>query len=318
MRVVFLGTPEFAVPSLRALIASPWEVCAVFTQPDRPSGRGHKSHSPPVKALAENAGIPIYQPEKIRHEANRVLFESLHPDFVVVAAYGQILPGWLLNSAGIAPVNVHASLLPRYRGAAPVAWAILRGETITGVTTMFMDEHLDTGGMLLKREVAIPEDMTGGELSKILAELGSEILLPTLSGLSDGSIKPESQDDTQATWAPRLIKAQAGISWENAAKDLHNQIRALNPWPLAYSSFQGNRLQIMRSRVCTTHSEAMGQPGTFIDRTDGGMLIACGRQTVLEVLEVNSASKRPVSGREFAVGARLHFGSPAFDPAPSV
>src|SRR5512136_1488330 len=164
MRVVFLGTPEFAVPSLRALITSQWEVCAVFTQPDRPSGRGHKSHPPPIKTLAEGAGLAVYQPEKIRDEANRAIFESLRPDFVVVAAYGQILPGWLLDSARVAPVNVHASLLPRYRGAAPIAWAVLNGDSATGATIMLMAEELDAGAICMQQEIPIEPSQTAGEL----------------------------------------------------------------------------------------------------------------------------------------------------------
>jgi methionyl-tRNA formyltransferase len=314
MRVVFLGTPEFAVPSLRALIESSYQVSAVFTQPDRPSGRGQQPHPPPIKLAALASGIPVYQPEKVRSEEHRRLLEKLLPDFIVVVAYGQILPGWLLKAARVAPVNVHASLLPKYRGAAPVVWALLKGEVITGVTTMLMDEHLDTGPILLKRELEIPPAMTAGELADRLSHLGADLLIPTLDGLSSGAIRPVAQDDAQASWAPRIAKEQARISWEAKAIEIHNMIRAFHPRPLAYAEHRGRRVQILRSRTVGAHDSKGHLPGTFLGKTDLGMLVQCGWDTVLEVLELQTESRRPISGREFANGARLSGAMLLFSP----
>ena len=317
MRIVFLGTPEFAVPSLRVLLASAHEICAVFSQPDRPAGRGHRLHSPPVKVLAQDAGVPVYQPEKIRDERNRPLFEAFNPDFIVVVAYGQILPLWLLRSARVAPINVHASLLPQYRGAAPVIWAILRGESVTGVTTMLMDEQLDTGDILLMRQVPIPENMTGGELAGNLAQIGAEMLVPSIEGLSEGSVTPVPQDHTRASWAPRLTKDQAWISWDRNASEIHNQIRALNPRLFACATYQGQRLQVLRSRVSFASGESALLPGTVRGRTAEGLLVECADGTILEILEVRPPNRRAVSGCEFAVGARLKTGSRPFSPLES-
>jgi len=317
MRVVFLGTPEFAVPSLQALLASRYQVCAVVTQPDRASGRGQRPHPPSIKRIAEQAGIAVHQPEKIRDEKNRTLLELLAPDFIVVVAYGQILPGWLLRMARIAPVNVHASLLPRYRGAAPVIWAILNGETITGVTTMLMDEHLDTGDILMARECPIDENLTGGELAGALAQIGADMLVPTLDGLALGTIVPLPQDHNRASWAPRLTKGQAWITWESDAREIHNQIRGLNPWPVARTNFQAQGAQVLRSQICAGLPDSACPPGTFLGRTHDGMLVQCAHGSVIEILEIQLANRRPISGREFSVGARLEQGIRVFASSPA-
>ncbi len=306
MRVVFLGTPEFAVPSLRALLdCRTYEVCAVFTQPDRPAGRGHRMQASPVKQVALAEGIPVYQPEKVKSEENRAIIEKLQPDFLVVVAFGQILPGWLLRSAKVAPVNVHGSLLPKYRGAAPVAWALLNGDAVTGVTTMLMDEHLDTGPMLLKSELPIPETMTAGELSSALSLAGAELLIPTLEGLRMGTLKPVVQDDGAATLAPRISKEMAKIAWDRTAREIHNQVRAFNPWPLAFTCFRGGRVQILRSMPEKAVVNDPGPPGTFLAATRSGIRVSCGAGTVLEVIELKPEGRGSVSGREFASGARL-------------
>lgn len=317
MRVVFLGTPEFAVPSLRALLASRHEVCAVVTQPDRASGRGQRPQPPPVKQVAVQAGVPVHQPAKIRDEENRALLERLEPDFFVVVAYGQILPGWLLKIARIAPVNVHASLLPKYRGAAPVIWAILRGETTTGVTTMLMAEQLDTGDILMVRECPIDENVTGGELAARLASIGAGMLVPTLEGLALGTTVPLAQDHDQASWAPRLTKEQAWIAWENDARTIHNHIRGLNPWPVARTNFQGQAVQVLCSQVRPDVAGEGFPPGTFLGRTQRGMLVQCGQGGIIEVLEVKLANRRRVSGMEFSVGARLEQGTRVFVSTPA-
>jgi methionyl-tRNA formyltransferase len=304
MRAVFLGTSDFAVPSLRALIAGNYEVCAVFTQPDRPAGRGQKIQMSSVKRYALELGLEIFQPERIRGEENRTIFQKLKPDFIVVAAYGQILPAWLLDSASIAPVNIHGSLLPHYRGAAPVAWAILNGDPVTGVTTMLMDQNLDTGAILLKREVLLDQTITGGELSEKLAQIGAEMLLPTLDGLRNKSIAPLLQNDAEASWAPKITKEIARISWNKTAREIHNLVRALNPWPVAAAEHKGQNLRIFRTLPDSEHEEEMA-PGTFLGLTESGMRIQCGKGTVLEVKEVQMPGKACISGRAFAAGARV-------------
>jgi methionyl-tRNA formyltransferase len=313
MRVVFMGTPEFALPPLRALLASGYSISAVLTQPDRPSGRGLKLAVPPVKALALSEGIPVHQPVKIRSEENRALMESLSPDFLVVAAYGQILPGWLLAVPRIAPVNIHASLLPRYRGAAPIAHAILAGDSITGVTTMWMEERLDSGPILLQREVPIPPEITCGELESTLAETGAELLLPTLDGLREGTLTPRAQNPELASFAPKLTKEMAAVDWRCAASRIHNAIRAFNPWPIAYTDFEGEKLQILRS---LPHEQVGGSkeypPGTFLGCSSRGAIVACGEGTSLELTEVQLPGKRRICGKEFANGARLEPGQPLF------
>ncbi len=317
MRVVFLGTPEFAVPSLQALLASRYQVCAVVTQPDRAAGRGQKPQPPPIKQIAEQAGISVYQPERIRDEKNRGFLELLTPDFIVVVAYGQILPGWLLKMARIAPVNVHASLLPKYRGAAPVVWAILHGETKTGVTTMLMEETLDTGAVLMVREYPIDVNMTGGELAGVLARMGADLLVPTLDGLSNGTLLPLPQDHSLASYAPRLTKGQSWITWENEAVLIHNHIRSLNPWPSARTNFQSECVQVLRSQVHAGASVSHSPAGTFLGRTANGMLVQCGQGSVIEIMEVKPPNRRPISGREFSVGARLEQGTRIFVSNPA-
>jgi len=311
MRVIFMGTPEFAVPSLRTLIASSYDVVAAFTQPDRPSGRGHKPQAPPVKNLALAHNIPVYQPEKVRTEDHRSLLQQLAPDFIVVVAYGQILPAWLLKTPRIAPVNIHGSLLPKYRGAAPIIWALLNGEPVTGITTMLMDEHIDTGPILLKREFPIADTMTAGDLGDHMARLGADMLIPTLGGLQNGSIKPETQDSLQASWAPRISKEQAEIIWNRSAREIHNQIRAFHPWPLAFTEHQGQRIQLLRSRFAGAPELRMHEPGTFLSKTGEGILVQCG-DAAIEILELRPANRRAISGREFANGARFSPGSLIF------
>ncbi len=341
MRVIFLGTPEFAVPSLRALIDSSCEVCAAFTQPDRPAGRSQIPRPPAVKSFAASAGIPVFQPEKIRTPENKPLLESFKPDFIVVVAYGQILPKWLLDLPRLGCVNVHGSLLPRYRGAAPVAWAILNGDAVTGITTMRMDEQLDTGPMLLKREVSISDTMTSGQLAEVLAGVGAELLIPTLEGLRDGTVKAVEQDNALATVAPRITKEMARIDWGRDARAIHNQIRGLNPWPLAYTECRGERIQILHSsppekdeeksdparsagvlarnsigpteiRGGSMRSSVAYVPGTFLGLTGRGLHVVCGSGTALEILELQPAGKKRMSGRDFANGIRIKPGEILF------
>jgi len=305
-RVVFLGTPEFAVPALQKLFDYSYDICGVFTQPDRPSGRGQKLQPSPVKMFSQAHGIPVYQPEKIRLEENRPAFDGLRPDFIVVAAYGQILPGWLLRSARFAPINIHASLLPYYRGAAPIAWSIINGDAITGVTTMIMHEKLDSGPMLMQQEVPVSLTVTAGELSTDLSEIGADLLIRTLDAYE--SLKPIVQDESKVTWAPRITKEMARISWEKPALELHNRIRGMNPWPVAYCDFRGGRLQIWRSIPEAESLSSAGIPGTFLGISQDAVRVQCGQGTVLNLKEVQMPAKSRVTGLEFASGARLHVG----------
>jgi len=306
MRVVFLGTPEFAVPTLRQLLDNSYDVCGVFTQPDRPAGRGHKLHPGPVKTLALMRDIPVFQPEKIRLEENRGIFEALQPDFIVVVAYGQILPGWLLNSARLASINIHASLLPRYRGAAPMPWAIMNGETVTGVSTMIMHEKLDSGPILMQQSFPLPPQMTAGELSNALSEMGAHLLIQTLSKFRRNELAPIAQDEGLVTWAPRITKEISRISLEKPAHEIHNLVRGLNPWPVAYCEFHGVRLHIWRSQL---EEETAGDvPGTILGFSGDAMLVQCGKRTVLGLQEVQMPGKSRITGRQFANGSRLHAG----------
>jgi len=305
MRVVFLGTPEFAIPSLEALLRGAYEICAVITQPDRPAGRGQKPLAPVIKRIALEAGIPVFQPEKIRSPENRPVIESLRSDFIVVVAYGQILPVWLLQLPRFGCINVHGSLLPRYRGAAPVAWAVLNGDATTGVTTMLMDEHLDTGPILLKREAEITATMTSGELASRLAVVGAELLMLSLEGLQTGTLQPTPQIDACSSLAPRITKEMTPILWKRDAWSIHNQIRGLNPWPIAHTQCHGQTLQILMSRPPTPSRIPDMEPGTFWGSTERGIKVMCGEGSVLEILDVQPPGKRRMSARDYANGARL-------------
>jgi methionyl-tRNA formyltransferase len=308
MRILFLGTPSFAVPSLQILLDHSYEICAVFTQPDRPSGRGQKLQPGPVKALAQAHGIPVFQPDRIRNEENRSIIEAIRPDFVVVTAYGQILPAWLLKAARVMAINVHASLLPQYRGAAPIPWSILNGDAATGITTMVVQETLDSGAILLQQEIPIPLAMTAGELSEVLSEAGAELLIQTLDGLQENAINPVDQDESKISWAPRITKDMAAISWEKCALDIHNQIRAMNPWPVALTVFRNERLHLLRSMPVNLPASAPAPPGALLGLSQRGFQVQCGEGTVLEILEVQRPAKGRINGREFASGARLRVG----------
>jgi methionyl-tRNA formyltransferase len=312
MRVVFLGTPMFAVPAFQMLLKHSYDICGVFTQPDKPSGRGKKLQPGPIKVLAQEQGIPVFQPVKLRGDENRHIIEGLRPDFIVVAAYGQILPGWMLRAAQIAPLNIHASLLPKYRGAAPVAWPILNGETVTGVTIMLVHEELDAGAILLQKEVSIGCSTTTGELTAELSEVGAKLLIKTMEELHKGTIKPIPQDATRVSWAPRITKDMAEISWQKKALEIHNRIRGMNPWPVAFCRFRGENLRIWRSLPAESSSIPSAGPGTFLGPSADGIYVQCGEGTVLELLELQLPAKGRVTGREFANGARLGMGQVIF------
>lgn len=305
-----MGTPEFAVPSLARLIGDGHQVAAVFTQPDKPAGRGRVVHAPPVKSFALEHAIPVHQPAKIKtNEQVREVFESICPDACVVAAYGKILPGWLLAIPRLGCINVHASLLPRYRGAAPINWAIANGERETGVTIMQMDAGMDTGPMLAKRATDIGVDETAPDLAARLAQLGAELLSETLPRIERGVIKPIAQDDSEATYAPMLKREDGLIDWRMTAREIANRVRAFQPWPGSYTEFREKRLTIWRARAEPTTSTEAAEPGTILTIDKTGIVVACADSTALRIEEVQIEGKRRVTAREFANGARLSPGN---------
>ena len=305
MRVVFMGTPEFAVPSLKALLDAGYGVVGVFTQPDRPVGRGHKLAACPVKKLAVERGVPVYQFERLRNEEGLACLRALAPDIVVTAAFGQILSQALLDVPKMGTVNVHASLLPAYRGAAPINWCILNGETRTGVTTMLTDAGVDTGAMLLRRETDIGETETAAELSVRLSQLGAELLIETLKGYIAGEIAPTPQDERLASRQPMLKKEMGLIDWTRSAKEIACQARGLDPWPSAYTDYAGGTLKIYRARPAVGE----GEPGTVLrSSAKEGLFVACG-EGALEVLEMQAPGGKRMSARAYLAGKKIEPGT---------
>jgi methionyl-tRNA formyltransferase len=297
MRLVFLGTPAFAVPTLHAIARARHEVALVVTQPDRPRGRGQQPALPPVKETALRLGIPVFQPERIRRPEAVEPLRAIGAEAMVVVGYGQIIPQSVIDLAPLGIINVHASLLPKYRGAGPVQWAIINGETRTGVTTMRIDAGLDTGDMLLKAETAIDPEETSIELGKRLAVLGADLLVETLARLPE--IVAEKQDSSQATLAPLLKKEDGIIDWSRPAASIHNRIRGLQPWPGAQTTFRGAPLHIWRSRVVEGPAAA---PGTIVAVRP--LTIACGTGA-LELLEVQQEGRKRIPAADFANGQRI-------------
>ena len=305
MRIVFMGTPEFAVPSLKALLDAGHGVVGVFTQPDRPVGRGHKLAACPVKKLALERGVPVYQFERLRNEEGLACLRALAPDIVVTAAFGQILSQALLDVPKMGTVNVHASLLPAYRGAAPINWCILNGETRTGVTTMLTDAGVDTGAMLLRRETDIGETETAAELSVRLSQLGAELLIETLKGYIAGEIAPTPQDERLASRQPMLKKEMGVIDWTRSAREISCQARGLDPWPSAYTDCLGGTLKIYRARPAMGE----GKPGTVLrSSAKEGLFVACG-EGALEVLEMQAPGGKRMSARAYLAGKKIEPGT---------
>lgn len=273
MRVVFMGTPEFAVPVLDALIERE-EVIAVFTQPDRPAGRGKKMTPPPVKRRAVAAGIPVHQPERLRDEASIAELSNLAPDLIVVVAYGQILPKAVLDLPVHGCINVHASLLPRLRGAAPINYAILEGHDVAGVTTMYMDEGLDTGDMLVKRQMEVPPTMTAGELHDALMPLGADALIETIERIEEGTLIRLPQEEEASTYAPMLSREMARIDFQQTAEAIDRKIRGLYPWPMAWAKRDGVRVKIHSATPVAIEHDS--KPGTILTIDDAAIRVACG------------------------------------------
>jgi len=299
LSIIFFGTPEFAVPSLEALINSGERVSLVVTQTDKLKGRGHKLSVPPVKTAALEAGIKVVQPRSLINDSLIDDLRSLEPDFIAVTAYGKLLPTAILQMPKNGCINVHASLLPKYRGAAPVAWAIRRGEERTGVTTMLMDEGLDTGPILLQKEVNILREDTAGSLSITLAHSGATLLIETLIGIRNGSVTPKVQSG-EASYAPPLRKEDGLIDWSGNAEEIRNFVRAMQPWPAAYCMLEGERVTILRAEAL----EGSGLPGSVIRTTKSELLVGTGKG-LLSVLELQPAGKRAMPASAFLLGRRI-------------
>ena len=300
MNLVFCGTPQFAVPTLAALAAAGHSIPLVVSQPDRPAGRGMQIAPTPVKARAAELGLAVTQPDKIKANAEfRTQLEALKPDAIVVVAYGRILPKWMLDLPRYGCINAHASLLPKYRGAAPIQWAIANGETVTGVTTMKIDEGLDTGDMLLRRELAIPPDDTSLTLSPRLAQLAADLTVETLAALEHTGITPQPQDNAAATLAPLIKKEDGRADFSRPAREIHNRLRGFQPWPGVFTRFRGKTLNFWKTSLLDSRSLAPGEIRVEAD----SLLIGCGGST-LAVSELHPEGKKRMSAREFINGYR--------------
>ncbi len=305
-KIVFMGTPDFAVPSLRALIEGGVDLLLVVTQPNRPRGRGRTSVPTPVKVLAEENGIEVVQPERVSDPVFLGRMRALSPDLVVVAAFGQFLPKELLNIPPMGCVNVHASILPKYRGAAPANWAILMGEKVTGVTTILLDEGMDTGDMLLVNETAIGGEETAGELIERLAGIGAEVLMETISGLEDGTITPVPQDHEKKTLAPLLKKEDGRIDWGRTPGEIKNHVRGMIPWPGAFTTLRGENLKVFR--VDVMDKKGGGGAGKVADIVDKGIVVAA-KGGVVVIRELQAPGKRRMGAEEFLRGKGIEIGT---------
>lgn len=306
LKVIFMGTPDFAVPCLEHLAKSVLtDVVAVVSQPDRPKGRGQKLVFTPVKECAVKLNIPVLQPEKVKDAAVIDDLAAFQPDLIVVVAFGQLLSPTLLALPRLGCINVHASLLPKYRGAAPIHWAIMNGETETGVTTMYMDKGMDTGDMILTAKTAITPNMVTGELHDKLMHQGAELLITTVEKIVNGTAPRTKQDAKEATYAPLLKRSIERIDWSKTAQDIHNKVRGLNPWPGAFCQTENFRLKVWKTVVLDR--DTRGKAGTLIACTERGFVVQTG-SGLLEVIEVQPASKRKMTAKECICGYCIHPG----------
>jgi methionyl-tRNA formyltransferase len=304
IRIVFMGTASFAVPTLECIFEKGHGISGVITQPDKPSGRGQHLQSTPVKKRAFDLHLPIYQPKSLKDDEARALFQALAPEMIIVVAYGKILPPWLVHYAPRGAVNLHGSLLPKYRGAAPVHWAIANGETETGVCTMQVSEGLDTGPVLLCEKTPIDPNETVRELYDRLASMGAGLMESTVQGLVDGTLNPRPQDDSLASLAPMLKKEHGRIDWSMPAQAIHNRVRAFNPWPGTVTKFRNGVYKISSTRVGAEHPAI---PGSLV-ASKGGVAAVCGDGILLEILVIQPENRKPITGADFANGARLQAG----------
>lgn len=299
MKIAFMGTPEFAVAPLKALCENGYDVVGVFTQPDKPVGRKAVLTPPPVKVAALERGIEVFQPETLKNGVGTELLKKLEPDLVVVVAYGKILPKDFLSYPRYGCINIHGSLLPKYRGAAPIQRCVLNGEEYAGITSMQMDEGLDTGDMLLCERLKIGENETSGELYERLAPLGAEVLLKTLEELENGTLKPQKQDDEESTYAKMLDKTMSPVNWSDTTASIHNTIRGLDPWPVATATFEGKKLKLFKSEITGEHSEKL--PGTAFSSAEG-LKAVCGDGGVILIKEVQFEGKKRMNATDFLRG----------------
>lgn len=305
MNIVFMGTPEFAVPCLRRLVADGHNVKGVFTQPDKPKGRGHIMQAPPVKECALEYDIPVFQPTKMRDGEALGIIKELNPELIIVVAYGKILPQEILSFPKYGCVNMHASLLPRYRGAAPIQWCVLNGEKESGVTAMQMDAGLDTGDMLLTKSVAIGENDTAGELHDKLSEIGAEVMAETIEMIKNNSLKPIKQDDSLSNYAPMLSKDLCPINWNDSAELVHNKVRGLNPWPVATAVLNGKNIKIHKTELC---GKVKGSAGEVVN-ADKELVVACGDGNGVKVLILQAEGKKAMPSGDFLRGNRVETGT---------
>ncbi len=304
--VIFMGTPDFAVPALKALIDSDdYDVKLVISQPDKPQGRKQILTPSPVKQLALQHGLEVYQPDSLKSEEAFDIINAFLPDFIVVSAYGKILPKKILDIPKFGCVNLHGSLLPQYRGAAPIQWSVINGDKVTGVTTMLMDVGLDTGDILLTAEKSIDEDETAGEVFDALAALCPELLIKTLKALEEKSVIPVKQDESKATYVSILSKDMALINWNDSAYTIHNLIRGLNPWPVARTVMNGKIFKIFSSKVCDKKS---ADSAGVVNISDGNIYVACGNSTVLQLKEVQMEGAKRMSAEDFLRGRTFEKG----------
>ena len=304
MKIVFMGTPEFAVPCLDRLLKDGHDVVGVFTQPDKPKGRGHKMQFPPVKEKAVENDIPVFQPTKMRDGTAYEIIDKLDPELIIVVAYGKIIPQDILDRPKYGCVNIHASLLPRYRGAAPIQWCVLNGEKVSGVTSMQMDAGLDTGDMLIKAETEIDENMTAGELHDRLSVLGAEVMSQTIAKIANGTLTREKQDDSLSNYAPMLSKELCPIDWTKSAFEIHNQVRGLSPWPVATASLGG---KIYKVHKTVSAGKTNGKPGEIVGNDDG-LTVCCGDGNAVKILVIQVEGKKAMNCADFLRGHKIETG----------
>jgi methionyl-tRNA formyltransferase len=304
LKLVFCGTPAFAVPTLEKLIEAGFAVSLVVTQPDRPRGRGMELTASPVKQCALRLDLPITQPEKIKdNEEFRSRLAAIQPDAIIVVGYGRLIPQWMIDLPHFGNINLHASLLPKYRGAAPIQWAIARGETVTGVTTMRIDADLDTGDILLQEEVPIAPEDTAETLAPRLAAIGADLVIETLRGLAAGNIRPRPQDNAQATLAPVLRKEDGRIDFHRTAQETWNRLRGFQPWPGAFTSFRGKNLTVWEAKL----HYIQAAPSELVVENNR-LFVGCGQSSALELVAVQPEGKRRMSARDFIQGYKPHNG----------
>ena len=305
LNIVYMGTPDFAVPALESIISEGHNVQAVFAQPDKPAGRGYNLRKPPVKICAEKHGIAVYQPEKLRDSDAEAVIKQLNPDIIVVAAYGQILPESILKLPRLGCVNIHASLLPRLRGAAPIQWAIYNGDKVTGITTMKMAKGLDTGDILEQAETEIGENETADSLHDRLSALGAKIIISTLNKLENGSITPRLQGD-EFTYAPLIKKSMGEIDFSKTAREIYNMIRAFTPWPSAFTMLNGRRIKIVEAAVSDKTTK---MPAGSVCFTDGAISAACGDGSVIDFLVIQPEGSGKMPADAFLRGHAVEIGA---------